>query len=187
MSISSINSGLQSYLQGLSSTTSAANLGAVTAAATTSTPSGAASTTATTSGTTGTHFHHRARSGLKAIQNAVTQALQQAQSAGTTADPNKIVEDAIAKIFKNGITSPDQTSANDALTGQAVDDPSAANSDFPDASTSTFLETLQSFGVSPNQFQSDFTAAVKDAQNGSTNLATAMQSFPNGSALDVWG
>lgn len=190
MSIGSISSGLQSYLQGLSANTSVANLASAVGAAATSSTTGSTASTAnssaasTTSGTSSaTHSHHH-RTAMKLIQSAVSQALQQAQTTGTSEDPNKIVEDAIASVFKNGLTSPSETTASDTLAGQSADDPGTSNN-LPDASTSTFLQALQNFGITPQQFQQDFTAAVKDAQNGSANINTALQSFPNGSNVDV--
>src|SRR5579862_4791494 len=55
----------------------------------------------------GAHHHHHAHGGggetganfFKSIQSQVTNALQDAQSSGSTADPNQIVEDTISKIF----------------------------------------------------------------------------------------
>jgi hypothetical protein len=46
---------------------------------------------------------------------------------------------------------------------------------------------LQSFGVTPEQFQNDFMSAIKDAQAGQVNPSTALQSFGAGSLLDVLG
>jgi hypothetical protein len=101
------------------------------------------------------------------IQTTVTNALQQAKASGSTKDPNQIVEDSIASLLKNffsGKSAPP--------TGGAPSTPQ---------SQLAFQTALKSAGISSQQFQSDFKAAVEDAQNG---LASPI---PTGSTLDVTG
>jgi hypothetical protein len=126
--------------------------------------------------------HHRHGGALKQIQDAVTNALQSAQSSGSTSDPNKIVEDAISQVLGNN---------NAAVSSAAGDtdgdsDASGASSS-PAINTQTFFQKLQAFGVTPQQFQQDLLSAVKDAQSGTVNTSTAFQSFPVGSTLNVVG
>ena len=53
---------------------------------------------------------------------------------------------------------------------------------------SAFVKTLQSFGVTPQQFQSDLGAALKAAQqNGGFNISSLFKSFPTGSVVDALG
>jgi hypothetical protein len=136
----------------------------------------------------GHHHHHHGSGSLKQIQDAVTSALQTAQSTGSATDPNKIVEDAIAQILKNG-TSSSSTSGTQ-LTDSDPDgaaNPAATGSTgtSQNSNTQAFFSTLQSLGISPNQFQQDFLAAIKDAQGGQVNPATAFQSVPLGTAVDT--
>jgi hypothetical protein len=101
------------------------------------------------------------------IQTTVTNALQQAKASGSTKDPNQIVEDSVASLLKNffsGKSTPP--------TGSAPSTPQ---------SQMAFQTALKSAGITPQQFQSDFKAAVEDAQN---SLASPI---PTGSTLDVTG
>lgn len=123
---------------------------------------------------------------LTQVQQAVTTALQSSQADGAS-DPNQIVEDAITKLLKNmgigsntGTTSPATNSTAGSTTASAQTAPT-------DASKQAFASLLQSVGISPQQFQADFQAAVRDAQRGSVNPNTALRSVPIGSALDVTG
>ncbi len=111
---------------------------------------------------------------LGEIQQAVTVCQQSAQGDGGT-NPNQVVEDAITKLLKNiGIGS---SSAPTASTGTAPSD----------SANQTFAGLLQSVGISPTQFQTDFQAAVRAAQQGSPNPNANLQSIPIGSPLDVTG
>jgi hypothetical protein len=101
------------------------------------------------------------------IQTTVTSALQQAKASGSTKDPNQIVEDSVAALLKNffsGKSTPP--------TGNAASTP---------ASQLAFQSALKSAGITPQQFQNDFKAAVDDAQN------SAASPIPKGSLLDVTG
>ena len=145
----------------------------------------------------GPHRRH-AQAAFKQIQSAVMSALQAAQAggssqtagstqaAGTASDPNQIIEDAIAKVLKSSIAAPgtstDGTSTGDSTVGTPTTTTPSATS-----GPQTFKSILQSFGVTPEQFQNDFMSAIKDAQAGQVNPSTAMQSFGAGSLLDVVG
>lgn len=125
------------------------------------------------------HGHHHHQGGaLKEIQDAVTTALQSAQSSGSNADPNKIIESAIAQVLSGG---------SGAASGTDSDGDNDASATAPTINTQNFFQKLQAFGVTPQQFQQDLLSAVKDAQNGTVNSSTAFQSFPLGSALNVVG
>ena len=145
----------------------------------------------------GPHRRH-AQAAFKQIQSAVMSALQAAQAggssqtgastqaAGTASDPNQIIEDAIAKVLKSSIAAPgasaDGTSTGDSTVGTPTTAAPSATS-----GPQTFKSILQSFGVTPEQFQNDFMSAIKDAQAGQVNPSTALQSFGAGSLLDVVG
>jgi hypothetical protein len=113
--------------------------------------------------------HHKHGKLFKQIEQSVTSALQ---SAGPTADPNKVVQDAITKVL-NG------SSASKATAGAEAD---ADN----DGTQQTFVQTLQAFGITPDQFRDDLAAALQNARGGSTNDAT-VSSFPQGLFVDTAG
>ncbi len=50
-----------------------------------------------------------------------------------------------------------------------------------------FTSLLQSVGITPQQFQADFQAAVQNAKGGSSSSGTALGGLPIGSVLDVTG
>lgn len=125
------------------------------------------------------HGHHHRHGALKQIQDAVTTALQSAQSSGSNSDPNKVIEDAIAQVLGGGSGAASATDGGDT-------DASAASTS-PAINTQNFFQKLQAFGVTPQQFQQDLLLAMRDAQNGTVNSATAFQSFPLGSSLNVVG
>ena len=172
--------GLYSFIQSLSGSNQTSATSATPS--TGSTPSAALGQVA---GAGGHHHHHGGGGAFKQIQDAVTTALQSSQKGGdSSADPNKIIEDAIAKILQN----------NTSASGGAPQGAGNANGDADGSAGSasavngqSFQQLLQSFGVSPQQFRQDFLSAVKDAQGGQMNPATALQSFPVGSTLDLVG
>src|SRR5262249_6835868 len=119
------------------------------------------------------HHHHRFNSEQFAkIKDAVTDALQAAKD-DPSADPNKAVEDAIAKVLQGG-TSDTSPSAIQPADGN----PSVASSTDPSDAKHAFGQLLQSYGVSAQQFHQDFLAAMKDAQGGNVDPSTALKSFP---------
>lgn len=119
----------------------------------------------------GHHHHHGA---LKQIQDAVTNALQSAQASGSNSDPNTIVEDAIAQVLGNNNAAVSSTSGSNESTS-------------PTINTQNFYQTLQSYGVTPQQFQQDLLSAVKDAQTGTVSNGTAFQNFALGGTLNTLG
>ena len=100
---------------------------------------------------------------FKQIENAVTGALQ---SAPSNADPNQVVQKAIANVLKNPNSSDD---------GDGDISPADAAK-----TQKTFAQTLQSFGITPDQFQKDLAGAVQ-----STQSAAGTSSFPPGVFLDT--
>ena len=89
-----------------------------------------------------------------------------------------MVEDTVAKLLENN-----GSAAGGASTGVTTDTVQTAGNQV--ASQPAFLNLLKAHGVTPQQFQTDLLAAVKDAQNGKVNPATALQSLPPGSALNL--
>jgi hypothetical protein len=127
------------------------------------------------------HHHHKGGAEFKKIQSAVTEALQQAQS-DPSADPNQIIESAIQKALESGSspsTDADSTAAASTTTAPTTTDPAASDDQ------SSFSQTLQSLGVTPQQFHEDFLNAVKSAQAGNVDPSAAFQSFPPGSEVDT--
>ena len=92
-----------------------------------------------------------------------------------------MIEDTVAKLLAdNGKTA----DANGSQSGVIGGHRSSGRQPGVRLSTS-FAQLLQAHGVSLQQFQADLLAAVKDAQNGKVNPATALQSLPPGSALNL--
>jgi hypothetical protein len=185
--VAQAGAGLFNFLQGLTSTqaSSASNASAGTASAANANAS---------SGTlsTGGHHHKHGSSAFDKLANALTSALQSATSSGSTAtDANQTITDALTKIFKNGSLG-SIGSADTSVTDSATD---ADSTDDTDASTSTtgglpaeFAKTLASFGVTPQQFQTDLSSALKSAQqSGGFDISKLFKSFPTGSVVDATG
>jgi hypothetical protein len=134
--------------------------------------------------------HHHGHGGLfKKIESAVTDALQAAKS-DPSADPNKVVEDAIAKVFKdNGVTPPAGTNSAAGVKPDSDGDGDASGqSNTVSSARQAFQQTLQGFGVNASQFHSDFLAAIKDAQSGQSDTSDSSSlfgGFPPGSLVDT--
>jgi hypothetical protein len=148
-----------------------------------STPAPTATTATPNAPKQGGGAHHRhGQGGLKQIQSAVLGALQSAKTAAGTAsaggsisDPDQVIQDAIAKVLKSKIAAP------------TADAGGTTDVNATDAAPQSFEDILQSFGVTPQQFESDFSAAIKGAQNGQANSASVFQNFQPGSLLDITG
>jgi hypothetical protein len=168
LGIGAVGQSAASYLQQLASQQSAAG-----------TSAGAAST----KGVQAAHHHRRHQGagagsgGSAGTQSQVTSLLdtisQALQSTDASSDPNQVIEDTVAKLLEsngstNGITPDTINTAGNQVASQPA-----------------FLNLLKAHGVTPQQFQADLAAAVKDAQNCNVNPATALQSLPPGSALNL--
>ncbi|HEX4056300.1 MAG TPA: hypothetical protein VHX86_18725 [Tepidisphaeraceae bacterium] len=154
---------------------------------------GAAGSTASTASQGVHHGHHHHGGGssggnfFSQIQQTVTSALQSAQSNGTS-DPNGVVEDAITSLLKNMGVGSNSAAEGTNSTGDSDSDTDASGGvDSATSAQQSFQSLLQSAGISPRQFQSDFLSAVREAQGGSINPGTAFNSFPPGTNLDVTG
>lgn len=187
-SISSIGQGAYQFLQSISGNAPpVTNASSATGVQIDSTSNAAQ----TVQGSGGGHHHHHNQSGaFSKIEAAVTGALQAAQSAGSSSDPNQVIEDAISKIFKNSSSANPQASPGSANPpGSDPDGDGSTNAaGQPDAGNSaqqSFFQSLQSLGVSPQQFHSDFLAAIKDAQGGNVNPSALFSSFPPGTTVDT--
>ena len=148
------------------------------------------SNTITNQDVQGAHRRNRENSALfSKIDSAVTSALQSAQSNGSS-DPNKVVQDAIAKVFKDNNITPPTPSANGRVSASDPDGDGDSHvaghfGTNDNSAQQSFLQTLQSFGVNAQQFRNDFLTAVKDAQAGQASPSTAFKSFPPGSVVDT--
>lgn len=100
--------------------------------------------------------------GSAKLAAALTAALA-ASKAGGGADANVTIEKALAKIFKNGSVVPQGTDPTDNTSRRTAED--AGDGQTP--ISKDFLQVLQSFGVTPQQFQKDVAAAAKEAGVGS--------------------
>jgi len=190
--VAQAGAGLFQFLQGLSSSpaSSASNSSAGTTAAAT------ASNTSSGSASVGGHHHKHGSGAFDKLANAITSALQSSNSSGgTAADANQTITQALTKIFSNGsLGSTGQTDA----TGTDSSDPTDAASDTDETNGTTssstpglpaaFVKTLQSFGVTPQQFQTDLNSALQTAQkSGSFDVSSLFKSFPTGSVVDTLG
>jgi hypothetical protein len=191
--ISSAASSLFSFLQGVSANTPTS----ATSAAGSNTSTG---TTTASNGSAGglvSGHHHHHGGGFQKVADAITSALQAAanSSSGSSAvtDPNQTIVSALEKIFKNGsLGSIGSDSDNDENSGETNQSGLAQNTTGSGASTNglppQFVQALQSFGVTAQQFQSDVSTALQNAkQNGSVDISDLFKSFPPGSAIDTVG
>jgi hypothetical protein len=180
--------GLSQFIQSLSGASPTQATGATTSAAT----SGASIASDLAQAVSSGHHHHHGHGGsgiLKQIQDAVTNALQTAQTgSGSTSNPNQIVESAIAQVLKANSSATTSTgTTNPATTGQATATDPDGDATGGGSSLASFFQALQTAGIDPKQFQQDFVNAIKDAQGGTVNPATAFKSIPLGSTIDALG
>lgn len=198
ISINGSDSTLAQFFQKLSSssTTATTTTTAPAAAAPSVAPTNADSTTNDSSSTPtrGAGGHHHGHGGLfKKVQDAVSSALDAAKS-DPNADPNKVVEDAIAKVFKDNGGVPDGGAPGAGSQGAKGPDgdgdhdggQTAGGGGEASAARQAFSQTLSAFGISASQFHSDFLAAVQDAQSGgSPDSSSLFKDFPPGSNIDT--
>lgn len=171
-SVSSIGSDLANLYRALQQ---AGNQNA--AAASASDPAQAAATAANAQQSAAAkHHRHRGHGLAGEIQSAVTTALQ---SPDAKADPNKAVEDAIAKVLASHQQPSGTTSAT------RGDPSSASPAASPDADKQAFLQLLQSYGIDGQQFRQDMQAALKDVKGGGVDFSRMFQSLPPGSSVDT--
>jgi len=132
------------------------------------------------------HHHgggHRGGGGVSDLMSTVEDALN---SADSTADPNQVIQDAIAKMLSgDGSTAGASGSSNSGTSGTSTSSTGATSATSQAADKQALADFLKAHGVDMQQFQADFKAAMKDAKNGQVNPATALKSFPPGSAVDV--
>jgi hypothetical protein len=129
----------------------------------------------------GTHHHrHHGNGFMQEIQQAVTKALGSSQNNGST-DPNQVVQNAIASVLNGNSSGAESDGDND---GSGATD--ASGSPRP-ISSSTFLSTLQSYGISPTQFRQDFLAALQNVQGSQANPTATLQNVPPGLTVDTLG
>jgi hypothetical protein len=189
-SIGGSGQGLYQFLQSVSVNGAAATS---SASATAAQPNGTDATGAAGAQPHHHHHHHGGGGGggdlFKKIEDAVTSALQSAQTQGNGAatDPNQTIENAIAQVFKQQQGPSTSGAAPSSADGNS---PAAAapSSDAQSSETSArnaFFNALKSFGVSPQQFHADFLAALQQSHDGQPNVGVALQSFPPGSVVDT--
>jgi hypothetical protein len=147
-----------------------------------------------TSQVSGHHHHHGGGGFFKKIESAVTSALQNSKTDGST-DINQTIKDAIAQALKdgNGTSLPTGTtgtpSTNDPdgdgdvdAAGQPDSDGTAGTSAASNGK-SAFFQTLQQYGIDPQQFRQDLMAAMQSANGG--NGSGIGQELPTGMVVDT--
>jgi hypothetical protein len=133
------------------------------------------------------HRPHQHSELFHQVQKAVTSTLQSAQ-ANNSANANQLIEQAITNLIQNTLsqsTSPASTDSDgdSQNTGTSTTGSSAASST---NSQSAFFQALESNGVNPQQFRSDFLAAIQQAQQtGTANPSTVFSAFPPGLSVDT--
>ena len=123
---------------------------------------------------------------FQSIQQSVTSALASVQG-DTAADPNQVVQNAIAQAIKQtGTNSTSSTPSSDPDgDGEVTNSTQSTDSSSP---TQSFFDTLQSNGINPQQFQNDFLSAVQQAQQGgSVDPSTVFNGFPTGLSVNTAG
>jgi hypothetical protein len=155
-------------------------------------PSGAASPAQNASSgstTTGTSGHHHHGGGFAKIADAITSALQSAANGSggsTTTDANQTITQALTKIFQNGSLGSTSAINDDSDSSQDASEP--ADTDPTSGLPASFAQTLKSFGVTAQQFQTDLTNAFKAAQqSGNVDISSVLKNFPPGSIVDAIG
>jgi hypothetical protein len=184
--VAQAGAGLFQFLQGLTSSQSAGSASNASSGATANASAGSLAV--------GGHHHKHGSGAFDKLANAITSALQSANSSGgTAADANQTITQALTKIFSNGSLGSTGSTASSAAGSSDTTD-STDSTDDTDASSSTgglpaeFAKTLQSFGVTPQQFQTDLATALKSAQqSGSFDISNLFKSFPTGSVVDAVG
>jgi hypothetical protein len=110
---------------------------------------------------------------LKQIEQAVTKALQ---SSKPTDDPHKVIQEAITGVLKKNAGSP------------SSQDASASDTTDADGTHRTFDQTLQAYGVTPQQFRAQVLVAMHATGSSPTaGTASNISSFPPGLVLDTAG
>jgi len=105
---------------------------------------------------------------MSKIESAVIQALQ-SSPASSTSNPNQVIQNAISQVLDGTNSTQSTTNTDD------------------DSLQSTFLQTLQQYGVDPQQFRQDLLTAMQNSAGGTMTPGNASQYFPAGSLLNTMG
>lgn len=144
------------------------------------TPTGTAATDGTSTDQAPCSPHNRGGGAGGAVSDLLNTIASALQSANSSSDPNKVIEDTVAKLLAgNG------TAAGTNGTDADGDSDGSAPTSGQTSGAQSFAQLLQSHGVDFQQFRADLLAAVKDAQNGQVNPGTALKSFAPGSSLNL--
>jgi hypothetical protein len=134
-----------------------------------------------TQGQSGAHHRHHGGGNHAGDGDAISTLLstieQALQSANSSDDPNKVIQDTITKLLSG-------TTESDGSDGSKSAGIAATAATIADAKQS-FADVLKAHGVDFQQFRADLMAAVKNAQNGQINPGTALKSFAPGSSVDL--
>ncbi len=114
-------------------------------------------------------------------------ALDDARSQPSS-DPNKIVEEAIAKVLGN--RKPGRGAHVEGIRGGEPDGDAhfafAAGVEAQNAAQQAFFRKLQEFGIDPEQFRRDFESAVRNTLSGQEpDPSSAFKAFPPGLTVDT--
>jgi hypothetical protein len=133
------------------------------------------------------HHHHHGGGGGKnsagsgdAVANLLNTIQQALQSADSSDDPNKVIQDTVTKLLSG---TPQTNSTNTTASDPCGTATTTAAT--PTDAQQSFADVLKSHGVDFQQFRADLLTAVKNAQNGQINAGTALKSFAPGSTVDL--
>jgi hypothetical protein len=112
------------------------------------------------------HGHHHGGGGggggmFQQVASAVTSALQaaQTQTSGGATDVNQVITQAITQALQQN--------------GSSTSNPSTSGSLNSSSNIQNFYQTLQSAGVTPDQFRTDFMAALKAVMGDQASTSSA--------------
>jgi hypothetical protein len=121
--------------------------------------------------------HHQHCSGQASkIESAVAGALQNYNGSG---DVNQVVESAIASTLQGG----NGTSTSSSTAGQAASTVQKFGSD--PAANAAFVQLLQQYGISPQQFQDDVQTVYQNAGQTPPDVSQIFKNLPPGSTVDL--
>jgi hypothetical protein len=122
---------------------------------------------------------------MSKISSAVTSALEEAQSSGSDSDPNQTIQNAIAQLLSGNSGNTQASNGTTSAASQSASSSGNATGETNGTSPQSFLQTLQSYGVDPQQFRQDFLAALQSANGGQTGTNSMWQALPAGSLVDT--
>jgi hypothetical protein len=134
------------------------------------------STSTSTGGVGGSSGHHHHQGIPSQLQNAITSALN---SAGSSADPNQVIQTAIENFLNPSSNSTTGTNSPTTTPTTSANTQTAATVTDPASQQSAFAQLLQSDGVSPSQFGQDLLSALQSSPSQGSTIENLLNPSPN--------